>query len=314
MGHWIAVHLSMGVSDMKKFLINVAIFFAIVAAVDIALGKVFHYLQSTAGGRTGAEYYACKMSDEDVIIMGSSRASHHYVPEIITQKTGMSCFNAGQDGNGIIMQYGRWKMISERYTPKLIIYDITHDFDFVVNDNMAYIDRLKPFCEDAEVRNYVASLYPIERVKTLSNLYCNNYKFIEMLSDCIRKTDYMNTSGYLPLYGHIRKEVVEKKQAKKKTEIAIDNVKLLYLEQLVNEAEMKGAEVVFVVSPYWNGGNYSIDAYRSVQKIAEKYKVGLIDCLNSDISRNPDYFEDSHHLNDKGAKVFTEYFLSCVEL
>lgn len=308
------VHLSMGVSDMKKFLINIAIFFAIVAIVDVSLGMAFHYLQAHAGGRTGAEYYVCEKATEDVIIMGSSRASHHYVPEILSEKTGLSCFNAGQDGNGIIMQYGRWKMISKRYTPKLIIYDITNDFDFALNDNMAYIDRLKPFCVNEEVRNYIASLFPIERVKTLSNLYCYNYKFIEIFSDCIRKSDYMNTAGYLPLYGHIRKEIVEKGRAQKKNEIEKDEVKLLYLEQLVKEAKMKRTEVVFVISPYWNGGNYSIDAYRSVQKIAEKYNVGLIDCLNSDISRNPDYFEDSHHLNDKGARVFTDYFLSCVKI
>lgn len=297
---------------MKKFLINIAIFFAIVAAVDFSLGKVFQYLQSTAGGRTGAEYYACKRSNEDIIIMGSSRASHHYVPEIITEKTGMSCFNAGQDGNGIIMQYGRWKMISERYTPKLILYDITKDFDFAINDNMAYIDRLKPFCANKEVRNYIASLFPIERVKTISNLYCNNYKFIEMLSDCIRKADYMKTAGYLPLYGHIRKEIIEGKQPKKKTEIASDDIKLLYLEQLVKEAKKKGTDVIFVVSPYWNGGGYSINAYRSVRNIAEKYNVRFEDMLDIEISRNPDYFEDSYHLNDKGAKAFTDYLLSCV--
>ena len=62
---------------MKKFLIQIAIFFAIVAVVDVSLGQLFHYLQTTkAGGRTGNEYYACKKTNEDVIIMGSSRAMH----------------------------------------------------------------------------------------------------------------------------------------------------------------------------------------------------------------------------------------------
>lgn len=93
--------------------------------------------------------------------MGSSRASHHYVPEIISEKLGMSCFNAGQDGNGIILQYGRWKMLSERYTPKLIIYDINPGFDMVVNDNMTYVDRLKPFCYEVAVKNYVSSIFPM---------------------------------------------------------------------------------------------------------------------------------------------------------
>ena len=114
----------MGASDMKKFILHILVFFAIVTAVDYVAGKVFRYIQIKAGGRTGAEWYACKEMKEDIIIMGSSRAIHHYVPRIIADSLGMSCFNAGQDGNGIILQYGRWKMISERYTPKLIIYDV----------------------------------------------------------------------------------------------------------------------------------------------------------------------------------------------
>ena len=66
---------------MKKFLLKIVLFFAIVAVVDVATGKLFRYVQSNmAGGRTGAEWYACRESSEDIIIMGSSRASHHYVP------------------------------------------------------------------------------------------------------------------------------------------------------------------------------------------------------------------------------------------
>ena len=117
-------HLYMEVSDMRRFLINIAMFFAIVVAVDFSLGSVFHYLQANvAQGRTEVEYHACKKSDEDILIFGSSRAAHHYVSQILTDSLNLRCFNAGQDGNGIILQYGRWKMISERYSPKLIIYD-----------------------------------------------------------------------------------------------------------------------------------------------------------------------------------------------
>ena len=138
---------------MKKFILYTLLFFTVVAVVDFAAGKVFYYLQSRAGGRTGAEWYACKESHEDIIIMGSSRASHHYVPQIFEDSLGLSCFNAGQDGNGIILQYGRWKMIRERYTPKMVIYDVTYNFDLGVNDNMTYIDRLKPFCKDRKVKS-----------------------------------------------------------------------------------------------------------------------------------------------------------------
>lgn len=299
---------------MKKFILHIVIFFAIVAAVDIASGKVFRFIQAKAGGRTGAEFYACEKATEDIIIMGSSRASHHYVPEIIFEKLGMSCFNAGQDGNGIILQYGRWKMISERYTPKLLIYDVSSGFDLADNDNMTYVDRLKPFCSNNSVKNYVATLFPMENIKTLSQMYCFNYKFIEMASDCLRDDDFLLKAGYIPLYGHIRDEVVNKVSAEKESSITTDNVKLFYLEQLIKEANGVGVKVVFVVSPTWKGGYLKKEAYSVISAMADKYGVPFIDYIESDICDNPDYFEDSSHLNDKGARAFTEDFVSHIQI
>lgn len=300
------VHLSMGVSDMKKFLINIAIFFAIVAVVDFSLGKVFHFIQSHAGGRTGAEYYVCEKATEDIIIMGSSRASHHYVPEIITEKTGMSCFNAGQDGNGIILQYGRWKMMAEKCIPKVIIYDITTSFDLAENDNMTYIDRLKPFSGHDEVKKYVADISQVEKLKMLSQMYCFNYKFLEMASDCRLQGDEISKTGYIPLYGHIRREIVQKKRTVSNVAIPVDGEKFFYLENLVKETTAAGAKLIFVVSPYWMGYGYGIKAYSPIVELSKKYNVPFIEYIDSDISNNPDNFEDSYHLNDKGAKDFTE--------
>lgn len=305
----------MGVSNMKKFLIHIVIFFAIVAVVDFSLGKLFYYLQSTkAGGRTGVEYYACEKSNDDIIIMGSSRAAHHYVPEIITEKTGLSCFNAGQDGNGIILQYGRWKMISERYSPKVILYDITPVFDLEQNDNMAYVDRLKPFCNNTSVKGYVASIFPMEKIKLYSSMYRYNYKFIEMSFDCLLKGNYMKLAGYLPANGHIREEVVRKPVKKTTTAIETDSVKFFYLEQLVKEAKAINTKVVFVVSPYWKGGSYSANAYDQIQALANKYSIQFIDYTDSDICNNPDNFEDSMHLNDKGARTFTDDLFSRIQI
>lgn len=301
MGHWIAVHLSMGASDMKKFLVNILIFFGIVAAVDFAAGKVFWYLQTKAGGRTGAEYYACKKSNEDVIIMGSSRASHHYVPQIITDSLGLSCFNAGQDGNGIILQYGRWKMLSERYSPRMIIYDINPSFDFLENDNMAYVDRLKPFAGDRKVRDYIGEIFPMEQLKLMSQMYRYNYKFIEMVSDYGKG---IGNSGYLPLYGQIRQEVVDGYESKVSS-IEYDEAKLKYLECLARECKEKGVKLVLAVSPYYGGGSYDLNTFASVKEMANKNGADFLYYNTDEYDFNPDYFKDSYHLNDNGAVKFS---------
>lgn len=286
---------------MKKFLLNILIFFGIVAAVDVAAGKVFWYLQAKAGGRTGAEYYACKESNEDVIIMGSSRASHHYVPQIITDSLGLSCFNAGQDGNGIILQYGRWKMLSERYTPKMVIFDINPGFDLVENDNMAYVDRLKPFAGDKNVRNYIGEIFPMEQLKLMSQMYRYNYKFIEMVSDFGKGID---NSGYLPLYGQIRQEVVDGYESKVSS-IEYDEIKLKYLECLARECKEKGVKLVLAVSPYYGGGSYDLNTFASVKEMANKNGTDFLYYNTDEYDFNPDYFKDSYHLNDNGAVKFS---------
>lgn len=298
---------------MKKFIINILIFFGIVAVVDFGAGKAFRYLQSHAGGRTGAEWYACKESNEDVIIMGSSRASHHYVPQIITDSLGLSCFNAGQDGNGIIMQYGRWKMISERYTPKTLIYDITPDFDLSENDNMAYIDHLKPFCSDKDVKYYVAELFPMERYKLMSQMYRYNYKFLEILSDCTRGRG-IEQCGYIPLKGQIRKEVVDGRFVQGAATIQYDKEKLKYLECLANECKDKRTQLMFVVSPYYRGASYTKETFAPIREIADRYGVPFLYYNDIELCLNPDIFKDSHHLNDEGARLFTKELVSQIGL
>lgn len=296
-------HLSMGVSNMKKFLINIAIFFAIVAVVDFFLGKVFHYLQANiAKGGTQSEYHICTDLSEDILVMGSSRAAHHYVSQLFADSLGMTCYNGGQDGNGILMQYGRWKMISKRHLPKVIIYDIEPAFDLCVDDNSRYIDRLKPFADENDVNEYIASLFPLERFKVLSHLYRYNYKYLEILSDCVRPTN--NMRGYKPNNGHIRTEMLELNLNRQKEDIGpVDSVKWEYLNKLLSEAQQLDVKVVLVSSPYWKGyPDYNIS---SVVELAKYYGFLFLDYSDSEIRNNPDWFADSMHLNDEGAHAFT---------
>lgn len=308
------VLLSMGAFDMKKFVIYLSIFFAIIAVVDISLGKVFHHLQSRAGGRTGAEYYVCEKATEDIIIMGSSRASYHYVSNIISEKLGLTCFNAGKDGNGIIMHYGRWKLISGRYTPKVIIYDITPEFDIEVNDNQRYVERLKPFSSEPSVREYISTLFPLEHIKLFSNMYRYDSKVFEIYSDFKRMGDYMKYSGYIPLNGKIRNEILERPNILRKDIIEPDPIKQFYLEKLIKETTENGIKLFLVVSPYWKGGKYSEKAYSNVKEIAIKYRVPFFNYVDSPYCDNPVFFNDTSHLNDKGAIVFTEDLVSRISI
>ena len=287
---------------MKKFILHLLLFFAIVAIVDLVAGYSFHYLQANkAKGGTESEYYICNELQEDILIMGSSRAAHHYVPQVISDSLGLSCYNGGQDGNGIVMQYGRWKMIEKAHKPKVIIYDIEPAFDLLGNDNTRYIDRLKPFSGDKDVLRYIAGIFPMERLKLQSRMYRYNYKFLEILSDWVRPEKVIN--GYKPVYGHIRKEMISEQLENQRTIEQIDPVKMDCLTKLVSEATDLGITVVIVSSPYWKGySNYDLGL---IADFAERNGVLFIDYANSGIRNNPDWFADSMHLNNEGACVFS---------
>ena len=299
------VRLSMGVSDMRKFIIRIALFFGIVAIVDVAIGLLFSQIHNhVKGGRTYKEKYVCEQSKDDILVLGSSRAQDHYIPSIITENIGMSCFNGGQEGNGIIMQYGRWLMIKKRYIPKLVVYDITTDFDLVEDDKLRYIDRLKLYADDKDVMNYIADIAPLERLKMRSQLYRYNYKFLEILSDYIAGKP-MLYNGWELVKGQLKPQIREKKAAPEQ-KIDYDDVKLRYLEKLIEEVQGCGSKMIVSVSPYWQSvGNYD---FTKLKELCSRHNVPFHNYQETELCSNPTIFSDSYHMNDKGAKLFTEIF------
>ena len=60
--------------EMGKFVLKVAIFFAIVFGVDLAVGSIFEQLEHHAkGGFTYRDNYICDRLATDFLISGSSR-------------------------------------------------------------------------------------------------------------------------------------------------------------------------------------------------------------------------------------------------
>lgn len=134
---------------MKRFLLKLVLLIALIAILDILCGFFFQRLTKSAiGGDTARNEYIANKVEAPILIFGSSRAIHHYDPKIFKDTLGINCYNCGQDGMGIILFYGRYKMITKRYIPQLIIYDILAEFDIEENDNYSYLTWLKPYYQN----------------------------------------------------------------------------------------------------------------------------------------------------------------------
>lgn len=293
---------------MKKFIISIMVFFAIVAGVDWLFGKGMDYMYLHAKGGDSKEMNdVCLSNKYDVLVMGSSRARHHYVPQIISDSLGMSCYNTGKDGNGIILAYGIYQMATERYKPSMIIYDVTKVFDIYVNDedqgNTRYVSMLKPYSRQSGIDDMFKSISYKEWIKTYSNLYRYNSSTFATISNYALNIPY-NSDGYEKLVSVMNYEPDYKEEPIEE----IDSLKLWYFEKFIKDTKDKGISLVCVLSPRYN--HFSSIRYEPISKLCQKYDIPFLDYYyEKDISTNRDLFRDASHLNDKGARAFTQIMI-----
>ncbi len=288
---------------MKKFLVKLGIFALLVVGCDALCGFTFQYLLSHAkGGDYGRNNYMHNDMDEDVVLFGSSRCIHHYDPRIIEDSLALSCYNCGTDGNGIILFYARFRMITERYKPRCIVYDVQTSFDLLSGtpDNK-YLNWLRPYYSRPAVDSLFWDIDYMERFKMISSAYQYNSKLLQMISDNIHPLQ-SDICGYRPVDRVMEYESVPNE---KTVEYHYDPVKLKYMERLAKECRLQKIKLVFAISPLY--GCVSDNVYTPLFSIADKYDVPVLNhyCDTSFVN-NRRLFYDSVHMNRSGATKYSK--------
>lgn len=297
---------------MKKFVLKTLLFFGCVAVMDALCGLGFSWLRSHAkGGSTANCEYIANRANDDIIILGSSRASHHYIPQIIEDSLGMSCYNCGEEGNGVVLAYGRLKMMTNRYKPKLIIYEITPGYDFGTKEpNTKYLGYLRAYYN----KNGIDEIFDdfdgeFSRLKMRSKMYQNTGKFLPDIIDNIIYRD--NRKGYAPLYdkmdqkSFLAENVID-------TAMEIDSIKLSYVEKVIELALSNDIPIIFAISPRY-GLNSRISKYEPALSLCKKRGVPVYNFINyPSIADNAEYFQDGGHMNHKGAEAYTNMLVTKV--
>lgn len=272
--------------------------------IDILFGVGCRYLNShSLGGDTKSLYHVAKECDEDVLIFGSSRAVHHYVPEILADSLGMSVFNCGKNGNGILFLYSCLNLITERYTPKMIIYDIS-GYDVVKDDYSKYLGLQKRFYDNPSVSEFVDEIYPNEKWKLLSNLYMYNGTWIQMLSDYLHPQRIVSNTGYKPL---TQTMTYDPKLPLPTVSAEWDPLKKDVFKRFCAKCKEKNIILVVALSPFYKAQS-SIE-YQKVIDFCKEYNITMINSYyDSHIVEDISNFMDSYHLNDHGAHNYTSLF------
>ena len=297
--------------SIKKFPIKpvarVLLVFLFLVIADTGIGflmRKFYFSQES--GDAYLLTYAIDSTKADIIILGSSRAKHSYVPSIFQENLNMSCFNAGRDGTEhVLFNYAQFTAITTRYRPKVIIFDIRPE-DLIYN--ACEYDMLSPlmpyYKTHGEIRYLINIRSPFERLKHLSAIYPYNSLIFQIIMGNLEmnKDRKPHENGYIPFLGSKLTNTLDTLQT---PVYPIDTYKTDIIKDLIINCKEKEIYLVLIYSPTYNivKDNYY---QRILDEICEENGIEYLNYSNvHEILMNPDLFFDRTHLNDDGARLFS---------
>jgi hypothetical protein len=312
-------------SQYIKFFRNLAILIAILFICDRGIGYILgkqYYKQTHGDAQTGI--YLLEHANEDVIIMGSSRASHHYNATLLERETGLTAFNGGRDEMVISYIEIMLDQLYKRNKPKFLILDITpheisesHDIA-VINQRVS--TNLLPFLyKYPQLANTIDFSDNHEVLKSkISHIYPYNSQIAAILQNAYTNFGHKTIKGYEPLYGNLdpthytvslfgngypQQYPVYKRYEDK-------------LKETLNEAKNNGVKVIAIVSPFYFPLN-NVDAnnsYKRMKEIFAENNIPFYDfSADSTYLQNTFLFRDDVHLNDSGATIFSKQVSTIVK-
>jgi len=284
----------------KKFLF----FFLCLILLDFVIGNVLEHFYFTQNkGKLYNVTVALEKQTCDILIFGSSRAMHHYNPEIITDSLGLSCFNAGYDGQSILYCNGMLDVILERYTPKMIILDVTtQDFsESSVSYDLLYV--LDPYVRRHPVLWNTLSLKSrFEKIKHLSSIYPYNSMLARIIVGNISiKSKDASDNGFTPQDGVWKGEALPEVYPEGKS----DPNKLNAFNAFCKKCIKNNIKLYLVISPLYKLVENESSTVKYLNQIREKKGIPLFNFTNDSNYSSNEYFLDDSHLNAKGADKFS---------
>ena len=293
------------------FIYKLVIFLAIVFILDFGIGNLLRYYYFRQ--ESGEQYrttFAIDSVNADVLIFGSSRANHHYHPEIFESLLNMNFYNTGRDGSTLFYHYALLRGILNRYSPKIIILDLNRA---TFRKEQASYDRLSSllpyYRRHNEIRPVLEMKSRFEKIKLISSIYPFNSMILTIAAGNMEfnKNRRSDNKGYVPVYRILNEEMVIENDS---IEYPIDKNTITAFEYFIRDCLNARVKLIIVCSPYYIKYLFSDYSSSVAKEISDKAGVCFIDfSQDPDFLCCPDLFADKSHLNDKGARLFSEMLI-----
>lgn len=298
-------------SRIKKLILKLVFLLVIVIIIDMFYGFLTHKLfENNVTNHTPADIISKAINEEpELLVLGASRANHHYVPEIIKNQTGLSVYNSGLDGTNSCYTRDVLKIIIANHKPKIVIFDISNGLNFNTTG-----DLYKRHNQLSILKNYVQH-FPNEVLnyskeeKYLQNIYFYKYNSIlsPMLFAFIKKDNHIVKSGYRPITGF---DMLLEDPQKMFSHTDKYNSELYdALVDVIEICKKNDILLIFSTSPSYSYNENMIPLKFRNMLIEENISYLNYPIVKYEQLANKIYFKDINHLNNDGATLFTNIFV-----
>jgi hypothetical protein len=281
--------------------------------LDQIIGNVleFYFFKQ----KTGPNYQIIESittSNAELVVLGNSRAQHHYNPKIFQQKTGLTFTNSGINGGyGIYLPAFQLEEMSNNYLPKAILIEIDPNALGYWKGNYDRLSVLMPFIDRyPKVSEYVGLRDNFLKLKLFSKSFKYNSLIYNELVYNLFSSKFNHVKSYIPNYKCMtqRDSIANVNKIRNLSTPTMDVNMELILQKLIHIAKVKNIKLIFVNSPIYNNAvndNYSFAGNKAIQ-IMKDNNNSFWDYSNDSTFLNKYYlFGDRLHLNQKGADIFS---------
>lgn len=215
-------------------------------------------------------------------------------------------------GQFILYHYATLKAILNRYTPKIVIFDIFHTELRVERDSYERLSFLLPYYKmDPPIQSVVDMKGPYEKYKLVSSIYPYNSAILVLAAS---NNEYFKSrnkvaNGYFPETGIWSKSI----QTVSSDPYPLDSVKINIFRSFIADCQKAGTKLICVVSPSFINFESRESSVIAHERIAKEHNILFLDFTNDPFFINRPYlFSDPLHLNEKGAREFTNILIDII--
>ena len=300
---------------LRKIFLKIFILLILIFIIDYAIGYGFNFLRDLALVKAPTKpitHNTINRVNEQVLIMGNSRANHHYDPQVLTNSLNLSVYNCGRDGQPFEYSVAMIHAVLKRYKPEIIVVDFEPtQFDSRNSKDFSVSELYPYYYSDSLFQKIILHEDANHRYKMISKMYQNNSELIDLMKLFFLKYNVVN--GYSPLadkgykFPHLNNVEYD-------TTAVIDIFKIELLNYCIRICKANQVKLVFSISPRFQKSNMmDLKSSKVLSSIFNENNIPLIDMRDNSVINDSSMYKDGAHLNHKGAVAFTRKFANLVK-